>query len=58
MSTSLSAVELWAKAVVGSEPWTRDPNMLPIPWREVTLPEQLCFGESALGLGLQRRLEM
>ncbi|RSH94942.1 hypothetical protein EHS25_000026 [Saitozyma podzolica] len=44
MSTSLSAVELWAKAVVGSEPWTRDPNMLPIPWREVTLPEQLCFG--------------
>ncbi|WWC65718.1 uncharacterized protein I303_108340 [Kwoniella dejecticola CBS 10117] len=44
MSTSLEAVELWAKSVVGSEPWTRDPNMLPIPWRDLSVPEQLCFG--------------
>jgi amidase len=44
MSSSLEAVELWAKTVVDSEPWTRDPNMIPIPWREVSLPQQLCFG--------------
>ncbi|WVQ66347.1 uncharacterized protein L199_004526 [Kwoniella botswanensis] len=44
MSTSLDAVELWAKSVVGKEPWYRDPNMLPIPWREVEVPEKLCFG--------------
>ncbi|WVW86757.1 hypothetical protein I302_108811 [Kwoniella bestiolae CBS 10118] len=44
MSTSLDAIELWAKSVVGKEPWYRDPNMLPIPWREVNVPEKLCFG--------------
>ncbi|WWC73537.1 uncharacterized protein I206_107509 [Kwoniella pini CBS 10737] len=44
MSTSLEAVELWAKSVVGAEPWYRDPNMLPIPWREVNIPQKLCFG--------------
>ncbi|WVQ79332.1 hypothetical protein IAT38_001429 [Cryptococcus sp. DSM 104549] len=44
MSASLGAVELWAKSVVGKEPWKCDPNMLPIPWREVEVPEKLCFG--------------
>lgn len=51
MSSSLEAVELWSKAVVGCEggkPWERDPNMIPIPWREITLPEKLCFGTSGL----------
>ncbi|WWD20157.1 hypothetical protein CI109_104633 [Kwoniella shandongensis] len=44
MSTSLAAVELWSKAVVDKEPWKYDPNMIPIPWRDVTIPEKLCFG--------------
>ncbi|OCF37149.1 amidase [Kwoniella heveanensis BCC8398] len=45
MSSSLSAVQLWSKAVVDTgKPWTVDPNMLPIPWREVEVPEKLCFG--------------
>lgn len=44
MSSSLEACSLWAKTVVDSEPWLRDPNMLPIPWRTVTLPKTLCFG--------------
>ncbi|WVR08198.1 hypothetical protein IAU60_005245 [Kwoniella sp. DSM 27419] len=44
MSTSLQSVELWSKAVVDSEPWKRDPNMLPIPWRDVELPQKLAFG--------------
>lgn len=45
MSTHLEAIELWAKAVVDSKGWESDPNVLPIPWREVTLPEKLCFGK-------------
>jgi amidase len=44
MSSSLDACELWAKTVVDSKPWQRDPNMVPIPWREIDLPEKLCFG--------------
>ncbi|KAK8849532.1 hypothetical protein IAR55_004866 [Kwoniella newhampshirensis] len=44
MSTSLAAIELWSKAVVDKEPWKYDPNMIPIPWRDVTVPEKLCFG--------------
>lgn len=44
MSASLEACSLFAKAVVDSEPWIRDPLCLPIPWREVELPQQLCFG--------------
>ncbi|KAK4686086.1 amidase, partial [Tremellales sp. Uapishka_1] len=44
MSSTIGGMELWAKAIVGNKPWERDPNMLPIPWREVTLPEKLCFG--------------
>lgn len=45
MSTALESVKLWAKAVVDNKPWNRDPNMIPIPWREVEIPEKLCFGE-------------
>ncbi|WRT69538.1 uncharacterized protein IL334_006525 [Kwoniella shivajii] len=44
MSTSLEGTELWAKSVVEKEPWYRDPNMLPIPWRNVEVPDKLCFG--------------
>lgn len=44
MSTSLDAVKLWAKTVVDSEPWLRDPNVVPLSWRDVQLPQQLCFG--------------
>ncbi|TXT15767.1 hypothetical protein VHUM_00270 [Vanrija humicola] len=44
MSSDLESVELWSKTVVDTKPWERDPNMLPIPWREVELPQQLAFG--------------
>ncbi|TYJ57847.1 hypothetical protein B9479_001457 [Cryptococcus floricola] len=43
LSSTLEGVELWAKSVVGKKPWERDPNMLPIPWREYEAPSQLCF---------------
>ncbi|KIV77499.1 hypothetical protein PV11_09289 [Exophiala sideris] len=45
MARSLEAVELWSRAVVQSEPWmAADPDCLPIPWREVEVPQKLCFG--------------
>ena len=52
MSTSLDAAILYAKAVVGMEPWDRDPNMIPIPWREVTLSSKLAFGALQNSLGV------
>lgn len=44
MSSDLSSLELWTKAIVGSEGWLTDPSIVPIPWREITLPQKLCFG--------------
>ncbi|OWZ61424.1 hypothetical protein AYX15_06373 [Cryptococcus neoformans] len=44
MSTALESVAMWAKTVVDNKPWNRDPNMIPIPWRDVEVPEKLCFG--------------
>jgi amidase len=44
MSASLEACNLFSKTVVDSQPWLRDPYCLPIPWREVELPQQLVFG--------------
>lgn len=46
LCASLGGVEAWCRAVVGGEPWREgDPGCLPIPWREVEVPEKLCFGE-------------
>ena len=44
MSADLSSLELFAKAIVDSQGWLSDPNVVPIPWREVVLPPRLCFG--------------
>ncbi|KIX03209.1 uncharacterized protein Z518_06761 [Rhinocladiella mackenziei CBS 650.93] len=34
MSNSLSSIELFMEAYASLEPWTTDPTILPIPWRE------------------------
>ncbi|KAJ4164361.1 hypothetical protein LMH87_006038 [Akanthomyces muscarius] len=45
MSTSVTGLELWSKAVMQSEPWVgADPDCLNMPWRNVQMPEKLCFG--------------
>jgi Asp-tRNA(Asn)/Glu-tRNA(Gln) amidotransferase A subunit family amidase len=44
MSSSLSALTLYAKTVIDSQGWLTDPNIVPLPWREVELPQKLCFG--------------
>lgn len=35
MAKTLSEIKLFAKTVVGQEPWIHDPNCLPIPWRPI-----------------------
>lgn len=36
MARSLGALTAATKLVVGAEPWARDPQLPPIPWREDT----------------------
>jgi hypothetical protein len=46
MAVDLSALELWSKVVVDSKPWTRDPTVFPVEWKDdLKVPEKLCFGE-------------
>lgn len=43
LTTSMDSLELYCKALVGAEPWNYDPKAIPIPWRNIELPEQLNF---------------
>lgn len=44
MSTSLDTIKLWSETVVRAEHWNEDPKVLPIPWRDVRLPDRLSIG--------------
>ncbi|PQE04663.1 general amidase protein [Rutstroemia sp. NJR-2017a BBW] len=46
MCRSPSDIRLFMTAVLDQQPWYRDPQVLPIPWRteEEKLPAKLCFG--------------
>jgi amidase len=46
LSRDLASLVLFAKAVIGAEPWKYDPRAIPLPWREAEtqLPEKLTFG--------------
>lgn len=46
MSPDLAGIELWTKTILASKPWERDPAVYNLPWREVNVPEKLCFGGS------------
>ncbi|KAL2823254.1 amidase signature domain-containing protein [Aspergillus cavernicola] len=41
LAQTLDEIVLWAKTVVGQEPWIRDPKCLPIPWRSVETKKSL-----------------
>ncbi len=34
MGTSLDALKLLMASVLSTQPWQRDPNVVPIPWRQ------------------------
>lgn len=44
MARSLTDIELFARTVVGEEPWQLDPKCLPIPWRSVSMNPKLKIG--------------
>ncbi|KAL4948248.1 amidase signature domain-containing protein [Aspergillus filifer] len=41
MATTLEEIVLWAKTVVGQQPWLIDPKCLPIPWHPVEVKKPL-----------------
>ncbi|OCL12926.1 general amidase [Glonium stellatum] len=47
MATALSSLKLIMESILSTEPWLRDPEVVPIPWRkehELTVPHpKLCF---------------
>jgi amidase len=38
ISTALEGISLYMKGVIGTEPWTKDYSLFPLPWTESTLP--------------------
>ncbi|CAK9782645.1 putative Acetamidase [Cutaneotrichosporon oleaginosum] len=44
LSPDLSSLELFSKVVVGARPWETDPTCYPVEWRDLQLPQKLCFG--------------
>jgi len=45
MSTTLSGLELIMKSLLSTKPWLRDPDVVPIPWRDklAGCHRELCF---------------
>ncbi|KAH7080113.1 amidase signature domain-containing protein [Paraphoma chrysanthemicola] len=41
MAKTLEDITLYSKAIVDAQPWTLDPKMLPIPWRETEVGKRL-----------------
>ncbi|EXJ87780.1 hypothetical protein A1O1_04707 [Capronia coronata CBS 617.96] len=44
MGPTLSDLNVFTKSVVDAQPWLKDPKALPIPWRDVKLPQKLKLG--------------
>lgn len=43
MGHSPRDLKLYCKIIVDSKPWLADPKVIPLPWRPVEMPSQLCF---------------
>lgn len=41
--SDLETLLFYCKSVVDKEPWHYDPKIVEIPWRQVDLPQKLCF---------------
>lgn len=44
LSTSFAGLELFMKTIIDSQPWLTEPALIPMPWREIQLPETLKIG--------------
>lgn len=43
LARTLEDVVLYSKSIIDTEPWLQDPKLLPIPWRNVEVPQKLKF---------------
>lgn len=41
MSSSREGLNLFMKTYLGAEPWVKEDNLVPIPWRTIALPPKL-----------------
>ncbi|KAH7338525.1 amidase signature domain-containing protein [Pyrenochaeta sp. MPI-SDFR-AT-0127] len=39
LSTSLKGLQIFMKAIIDSEPWLTEPALIPMPWRNYTIPQ-------------------
>ncbi|KAF2750226.1 amidase [Sporormia fimetaria CBS 119925] len=44
LSTSLSGLRVFMKAIIDSQPWLTEPALFPMPWRKVELPSTVKIG--------------
>jgi amidase len=44
LGPSIETLQYVLKAIMSGEPWLSDPSVLPLPWREPSLPTKLAFG--------------
>ncbi|CAG9975284.1 unnamed protein product [Clonostachys byssicola] len=44
LAPSLSGIELFMKAYLGTEPWIKESYLTPLPWRQIQLPKKLKIG--------------
>lgn len=44
LGQSLADLELFQKTLLGQQPWDVDTALIPVPWREVQLPQNLTVG--------------
>lgn len=46
LGTSLDAIHLVLSSILSTQPWTRDPNLVPIPWRQSLADETLAKSDA------------
>jgi Asp-tRNA(Asn)/Glu-tRNA(Gln) amidotransferase A subunit family amidase len=44
LSTSVFGLQVFMKVIIDAEPWLTEPALIPMPWREIQLPDTLKIG--------------
>ena len=44
MAPTLSGIELFMKAYLGTSPWIKESYLVPLPWRHIELPQKIKIG--------------
>lgn len=47
MATSIDAIRLVFSSIMSTQPWARDPNLVPIPWRQNLADEMLARSDAS-----------